>query len=166
MIRAQKGFSMVQIMIGVGILGLSMYLYMGSTGHLNKYNKEVVTKLSVERQALNLFFNIKNNPGLYQTNYNAEEFFDITNKKALMEALPLAWNDKMFIDVEECKTTDPTDEDCAGYKGRMGYVLTPHPELRGLFKLTIRVTHADLFTDDPDPNKPGFRDYTFILNGQ
>ncbi len=66
----------------------------------------------------------------------------------LMKALPLAWNDKLVTSVQECKKCP----------GRIGYILTPHSEYRGMYNLIIRITHKKYIKT--------YKDYKFIVAGE
>lgn len=143
-----KGVSLAEIMVGVGIFGVVSYIFMGSSSFMSSLNSDVKNKLNVERTVVGLFEKIQSNSSRYQITSDPSDFLSVTNKDELMKTLPLAWNDRVLVDVEECSQC----------KGRLGFIVTPHPDYRGLYKLHIRTTHLTLIDN--------FKDYSFLINGQ
>ena len=146
--KNDRGVTLAELMVAVGIFGVVVYTLTGSSTFLNKLNSNVKNKLTVERTVISLSKALQSNISNAQITYDDSTFMSMTSEEALFKNLPLAWNDKVVVDVADCKSC----------KGRMGYVLVPHIEYRGLYKLTVRVVHKTLFK--------GFKDYTFLINGK
>ncbi len=144
----EYGFTLVEVLVGFAIIGIVATGLIGGSKYLNRFSNDVENKLSVERAALSLSRNIQNNVALYQVDYNAGVFLSMTSKAQLMKELPLAWDEKTLTDVDQCPACE----------GRMGFVIEPLTTYRGLYKLTIKVTHARYIET--------FKEYTFLVNGQ
>lgn len=134
-------------MIAVGVLGVLAYNFVGSTSFLSSRNKQIEELMIMERHVNNLYENIQGNIDIYQITYNPDEFLANSDPSKINDYLPLAWDLKILTDKNSCS-------DCPG---RMGYVIVPLDSYRGLYKLTIRVTH---------PKVPQFKDYFFLINGR
>lgn len=141
------GFSLVELMIGVGILGVSIVVYIGSSDLFFKKNKSIQESVIISNYVNGIYNNIQSNLDLYQVSYNSKKFYEMTSPEELKKNLPIAWDSTKFTDKANCP-------ECPG---RMGHILEPVNGYRGLYKLTIRVIH---------PKIEGFMDYTMLLVGK
>lgn len=148
-IKNCRGVSLAELMVASGVLATVVYIFMGSSSFLNEVGKESMTKINVERVAHDLYESMQQNIAQYQVSYESDSFFTVVTKNELLKILPLAWNERVLTDVENCQSC----------KGRMGYVVTPLVGYKGLYKLTVRVTHKD------DKVIKNFEDYTYLISG-
>jgi prepilin-type N-terminal cleavage/methylation domain-containing protein len=145
--RKNSGFTLVEILVGVSILGGAILAFVGSSNFLSKKNKDTQESIVISNYVNGLYNSIQSNLDLYQVTYDSKEFYGTTSPKDLQDKLPIAWNSTMMVDKADCPLCP----------GRLGYIIEPVNGYRGLFKLTIRVTH---------PKIVGFKDYTMILIGK
>jgi prepilin-type N-terminal cleavage/methylation domain-containing protein len=146
-LKNQAGFTFMEVMATAAILGVVSYSFIGSNKFLSQSNKDINSKLSVERAALSLYRSIQTNTGAFQVTNRPADFYKMINVNELYDTLPIAWNETGVYDVSECPH-------CLG---RMGYALAPMLQYRGLYTLTIRITHKKLID--------GFKDYIFVIHG-
>lgn len=138
---------MVEVMVAAGLLGGLIYYFSGGTSFLSSRNKNLEELMIMERHVNTLSDNIQSNIDVYQITYDPKEFNANADPVKLAKYLPLAWDLKILTDVKNCLSCP----------GRMGYIIVPLDGYRGLYKLTIRVTH---------PKLPKFKDYSFLINGK
>lgn len=142
-----KGFSFVELMVAVSIFGTFVVIYIGITKNFYLNNKNVLETTVVNNYVNGIYNNIQSNIELYQVSYDSTSFINMTSAAALKQNLPLAWDSQKLSSVSSCPACP----------GRMGFIIAPIPSYRGLYKLTIRVTH---------PKIPGFKDYIMLLVGK
>lgn len=147
MIFNQRGFTFVETLVAAAVLGASVVIFSGVTKYFNQKNKDTIEAVVVSNYVNTIYNNIQSNLNIYQISYDSKAFHDAKSPDALAKILPLAWDHKVVTDVEKCPSCP----------GRMGYVIEPVNGYRGLFKLTIRVTH---------PKIEGFKDYVMLLIGK
>lgn len=145
--KKQNGFTIVEVMIAVAILGAFAYYFAGGGDFLSSRNKQIEELMVMDRHVNNLYENIQSNIDIYQITYDPKDFNDNSDPTKINAYLPMAWDLKVLTDVASC-TKCP---------GRMGFVIIPLDGYRGLYKLIVRVTH---------PKIPKFKDYTFLINGK
>lgn len=146
-----KGFSLVEIIVSLGVLGATVFLGTMALKNISVTEKEVRNDTTLDNTVHSLVGAIRSNILMQKVNFNAQTFLETTSVDKVKEILPLAWNHSIIVPKEECP-------DCPG---RIGYVVTPPNETiyRGLYQVTIRVTHEQLF--------PGsYKTYTFLVNGK
>lgn len=143
----QKGFTLIEVSVAAGILGVVLYLFTNGSSFLTQRNKQLEELMIMERHVTALYENIQSNIDVYQITYDPKKFNDNADPRKLAKYLPMAWDMKVLTSVNNCK-------DCPG---RMGYIIVPLDGYRGLYKLTIRATH---------PKIPEFKDYIFLINGK
>jgi prepilin-type N-terminal cleavage/methylation domain-containing protein len=147
MIKYNRGFSFVEVTVAAAILSMAIVAFMGSTNFFNKRTKDSQESILISNYVGGIYNSIQSNLDLYQVTYDSKDFYDTTSPEKLQEKLPLGWD----------STQISKKETCSGCVGRMGYIIEPISGYRGLYKLTVRVTH---------PKIEGFRDYTMILVGK
>lgn len=140
-----KGMSLIELMMGLGILGFVMLQIVRETTFMLKYEKRLENSIKMEKIAMDLFTSIGSNVYLYKVSYglsgmSPDDIFGNDDSR-----LPLAWNSKNILPVELCN-------DCFG---RLGHVITPLVGYRGLYKLIVRVTYPQMVE--------GSKDYTFLI---
>lgn len=133
--------------MSMGMLGVATYLLIGSSQVLQKQNKDIRESVAMERFT-NLYYDrINSNINLYKITYDPTNFLDAVTPTEIENNLPLAWNANLMTDKDKCTNC----------KGRMGYVIVPVDDYRGLYRLTIRFTHTERIK--------GYKDYTFLITG-
>lgn len=147
LIKNSAGVTFIELMVGAGILGLAVVMYMGASNFFLKKNKETLEGVVLSNYVNAIYNSMQSNLDLYQITYDSKSFHENTSPEFLRKNLPMAWDFKTITKVSEC-------EECPG---RLGYIVEPVSGYRGLYKLTVRATH---------PNIQGFRDYKLLLIGK
>jgi prepilin-type N-terminal cleavage/methylation domain-containing protein len=142
-----KGFSLVELMVSVAIFGTVVVIYIGITKNFYQSNKGILETTVVNNYVNGIYNNIQSNIELYQVSYDSSKFRNMTSALSLQQNLPIAWDATKLEDVTSCPLCP----------GRMGYIIEPVIGYRGLYKLTIRVTHPKII---------GFKDYVMLLVGK
>ena len=145
--KNNNGFSFIEILVALSILGAFIFYFTGGNSDLLKRNKNLEELMIMERHVNSLYENIQSNIDIYQITYNPKDFNNNADPTKIKKYLPIAW------DMNNLTTVS----DCSECPGRMGFVIVPLEGYRGLYKLTIRVTH---------PNISVFKDYLFLINGK
>lgn len=146
----QKGFGLVEVMIGFAILGVGTFIALQGIDFIDKKKVLIDREATQEGLLTGLIESIRINIAMEKIDFNAENFLQNTTYDAVHSSLQLCWVHDGIIPLE-------TFPQCPG---RIGYVVTPLKmgplELRGLYKVTVRMTHAELY-----PNT--FKQYEFIV---
>ncbi|MCM2348888.1 MAG: hypothetical protein NDI69_02635 [Bacteriovoracaceae bacterium] len=148
--KSEKGVGMVEVLMGFALAGVGAFIILNAVDYLGEKKSIVDKNASMENLITGLMESIRSNIVMEKIDFEADEFLNHTTFEAVEESLKLCWvNDGILL-----KADYP---DCPG---KIGYVITPmkagNMEFRGLFKVTIRLTHQELF--------PGqFKQYEFIV---
>ena len=146
----QKGFGLVEVMIGFAILGVGTFIALQGIDFIDKKKVLIDREATQEGLLTGLIESIRINIAMEKIDFNAENFLQNTTYDAVHRSLQLCWVHDGIIPLE-------TFPKCPG---RIGYVVSPLKmgplELRGLYKVTVRMTHAELY-----PNT--FKQYEFIV---
>lgn len=153
LIKEQKGFGLLETMIGFAIMGVGTFLILQGLDMFDSSKTRVDKSINLESTLSNILESVKSNIILEKVDFKAEEnFFNNTAFQDVKNSLKLCW-------VKDGVITIDNYPNCPG---RLGYVVVPLKvgtlTLRGLYKVTIRITHDELF-----PNS--FRQYEFIVKG-
>lgn len=146
----QKGFGLVEVMMGFAILGIGTTIALQGIDFIE--NKKVMIDREATQEGLltGLIESIRANVAMEKVDYAADEFLNNTTYEAVHKSLQLCWVHDGIIPLE-------TFPKCPG---RIGYVVSPLKmgpmELRGLYKVTVRMTHSELY-----PNT--YKQYEFIV---
>ncbi|HEY8279619.1 MAG TPA: type II secretion system protein [Bdellovibrionota bacterium] len=150
MMRNQRGFTLLEVMFALGILIVGTYLAAEGVNQIEDLSKDTRTLSATERQINLIVDNIRTGLGNYQISYDysreaKEELLDL-------KKLPMAWAAGVVEEVAKCepKKTCP--------QGRYGFVVQPVERFRGLYTVTLRMTHKDW--------KEPYRDYEFLVTVQ
>ncbi len=132
------GFSLLEVLIGLGLLGLGIVGVLRSTHFLAKGTRHLTSISARDRVVTSLVSEIQSNPKMYQITPEAAQAVDgagrlITELK--LSVLPLAWSNSFFGDVSACPKCP----------GRLGYVIQPVLGVPGLFQISIRVKSSEIF---------------------
>lgn len=136
-IQQQKGNSMIEILIASAIVIIVFSSTLTYVVHIKKNTQQVISSRSRSVQIQKIVQMIMSDPKLFKVNFDASEVATCTALKN--EDLPLAWDDHNIYELA----------DCPGCKGRLGYVIQPFPlqSIRGVYVVTIRITHPKLTTN-------------------
>ncbi|MFG1485298.1 hypothetical protein [Halobacteriovorax sp. RZ-2] len=144
----QKGLTLAEIVVAAGLFGVTVYAFLGGQNVFQSASKKSRSQIIQYNIVHSLYRKVASNSAIFQVDLDSEKFLSMTSLKDLNEKLPLAWNDKLVT----------STEDCLSCPGRMGYILVPHPDYRGLYKLIIRVTHRKYIKT--------FKDFEFVISGE
>lgn len=148
MSKNNQGMSLAEIMVGLGLFSVVIYQFLGGSIFLRKFSNETEESVAIENIVKSIYDNVSTNIALFKVNYDPEEFFSSVSAGELEKRLDYAWSRDVFV----------AKDKCAECPGRLGYVVVPVPQYRGLYRLVIRVTHKEKIS--------GFRDYTYLINGR
>ena len=149
----QKGFGLLETMIGFAIMGIGTFLILQGLDYFDDSKTKVDKNISMENMLSNIIESVRVNIVLEKVDFKAEEtFLANTNIADVKSSLKLCW-------VKDGIIPQNNYPNCPG---KIGYVSVPLKvgtlTLRGLYKVTVRLTHDELF--------PGqFKQYEFIVKG-
>ncbi|KYG61763.1 hypothetical protein ACLWBD_11970 [Bdellovibrio sp. HCB117] len=159
-LKNQKGISILESLLGMAMITLVGSFFISGTINMRKVAKESGTKNSLYKQINDVIENIRPNVRMYQINYSTS---DKSRSEALaLDKLPMAWGNGKILPAKECS-------ECPG---RYGFVVQASPEFKGLYLVTVRMSHKDWSQAQGDgslPSNPanyGFQDYQFVVNSQ
>lgn len=150
-LRNALGVGMIEIFIGFALIGTASYLVLNGMDFLNNKKSEADKTASIEYMISGLVESIRANINMEKIDFQAEEkFLNKYNLDEVKASLKMCWVNDGILPGESYP-------DCPG---KIGYVITPLKtgplELRGLYKVTVRLTHDQLY--------PGrFKQYEFIV---
>jgi hypothetical protein len=142
----QRGVTLVEILVGVGISTLLILLAATASYQIAKVNSKVSTSIVENRQLLNIVENIRKGVSYYQIHFDDSP--EIRNQVLATDKLIYAWSSQILANASECP-------DCPG---RMGYMIQPYREIPGLYLVTVRLTHKEW--DTP------FKDFVFTVTSK
>lgn len=139
-----KGLSLVEVLVGLGVMvtaGSAVTMALVQANYQSRKSSVIDT---TEKQILEIAENIRIAPETYQITFNYSE----QAKEDLLDPskLPMAWDKNKSVAADECK-------ECPG---RYGYIIQPFENYRGLYLVTLRLTHKTW--SDP------FREYSFVVS--
>lgn len=155
-VKNQKGFSIVEALLGLAMIGLVGSFFISGFLSMKKLSVQSGTKNALYKQINDVIENVRPNIRMYQVNYSSDE--NEKDKALALNNLPMAWGNG-FIS---------TAKKCGSCPGRFGYIIQSYPGMKGLYLVTIRMSHKDWAqtTDVTDPSQYGFYDYQFVVNAQ
>lgn len=143
-----QGTTIVEAMVGFGLVAAMGAAFVGGMVALRNTTRDTVLMSESERQVNDIAENIKAGVESYQVNFN----YDLNANEALEVAkLPMAWDSGVVAPKKMC-------QECAG---TYGYIIQPYEDYRGLYKVTLRMTHRTWISK----GEP-FRDYNFIVSAK
>lgn len=156
-LRNQKGLSILEVLIGFAMIALVGSFFVSGMVGLRKVAKDSGTKNSIYKQINDVIESIRPNVKMYQVNYLSS---DQEREQALaIEKLPMAWGNGVIAD----------KKDCSACPGRYGFVIQAYPNMKGLYLVTLRMTHKDWVTEEENgsgKSVANFVDYQFVVNAQ
>lgn len=146
-VRNQHGFSIVENLVALSLMVTSGLAIMTSILVVRGVGMEIETKSSEEKQILQIVENIRTSPENYQVAFLTG---DLDKEQILRpETLPMAWGNNMVAEASKC----------AACPGRFGYVVQPFSGMRGLYLVTLRMSHESW----KDPN---YKDFEFVVSAR
>lgn len=146
--KGNAGMSLAEIMVGVGLFAIVAYQFIGGSNFLRDFSKDTEESVAIENIVKSIYDNVSTNISLFKVSYDPDDFFAAISPSELDKKLDYAWSKDVFVAKEQCR-------ECPG---RLGYVIVPVTQYRGLYRLVIRVTHKEKIN--------GFRDYTYLISGR
>lgn len=150
--KCQSGFTLLEIMFALAILVLGVYMTVEGVNQMSELSRETKNLSTTERQITMIVDNVRTSLSQYQINY---EYSAEAKLAALqLDTLPMEWDPG----IERAVTADclgPAKK-CLG--GRYGFVVQPVEQYRGLYMITLRMTHRDW--------KEPFREFEFLVTVQ
>lgn len=152
-IHFEKGFGFLEVMIAISILGVGSFFVLEGYDMLTNSKVKIDKKLSNEITLSNIIESVRSNIIFEKVDFKAETtFLGNSGFEEVQTSLKLCLVNNGLIPLDNYPTCP----------GRLGYVVAPLKvgtlTLRGLYKVTIRLTHTQLF--------PGtFKQYEFIVKG-
>jgi type II secretory pathway pseudopilin PulG len=149
----QKGFTFIETLVGFAILGAATYAIMTGLDQIEQNKNKTDKNVSLENLISSVVEASRSNIIMEKVDFQANETFLLnTTYQAVKDSLKMCWVNDGLIPIDQ-------GMNC---QARLGYVVTPlktgNLEQRGLYQVTIRITHDELF-----PNQ--FRQYQFIVRG-
>lgn len=152
-----KGLALLEVLLGFAMIALVGSFFVSGIVGLRKVAKDSGTKNSIYKQINDVIESVRPNVKMYQVNYfNSDE----ERERALaVTKLPMAWGNGVIADAK----------DCSACPGRYGFVIQAYPNMKGLYLVTLRMTHKDWETIEEKGSgqkKTNFVDYQFVVNSQ
>lgn len=143
----QRGFSLVETLVGLGIMVSSGLAIVTTILVVRGVGVEIETRSSEEKQIMQIVENIRTAPENFQIAFVTGD----QDKETLLkpETLPMAWGNNMVAEASECE----------GCPGRFGYIVQPFQGMRGLYVVTLRMTHASW-------KEPTYKDFEFVVSAR
>ncbi len=148
--KNQRGIGMLEVLIGFGLLGVGSVIILNGVDFIGE-KKEVIDKAAIQESLItSLLESIRANVAREKIDFAPNDFLNRNTYASVQESLRLCWVNDGFVPLEafpECP-------------GRVGYIVTPlrigSMEYRGLHKVTLRITHKELFPKT-------YQQYEFIV---
>lgn len=153
LLKSQQGFGLIEVLVSMALLGVGIYTIMEGLDYIDRQKSHSNKEVAFEAMLSSVVESVRSNIILEKVDFQAsEKWLNNTTPEAVKNSLKLCWMNEGIAPLE-------TMPDC---QGRLGYVVTPSKtgnlELRGLYQVTIRVTH--------DLQFPGtFKEFNFIVRG-
>lgn len=146
----QKGMGLLEVLVGISIASVGGFIILNGIDYLGNKKAVVDKNANLENMISGIIGSIRSNIMMEKIDFEPEEFLQHTTYDAVEKSLNLCWVNDGMLPLENYPTCP----------GKIGYVVTPFKvgtmEFRGLYKVTLRMTHRELL-----PNQ--FREYVFIV---
>lgn len=143
-----RGFTIVESLIALGLVVLLGVIFSSALLSLNKTTNENLTSSTSERQLASIAENIRVGVEHYQVNFESQ---GNESEVLKLENLPMAWDSSRVLPRSEC-------ENCPG---TFGFTVRPLDDFRGLFLVTLRMTHKSWKEKGEQ-----YRDFNFVVSGK
>ena len=149
----EKGFSLLEVIVAMAIVMGTSFAVMKGFDSLNVLKSISNEKSSIESILMSQLDEIRSNIVNEKIDFKADAFLSLNTFETVNTSLVMRWNQNGIYKAS----------DCTQCKGRIGYVIEPYKVgtlvFRGLFLVTIRVTHSEIF-------KNRYRQYSYIVRGK
>ncbi|AHI06467.1 hypothetical protein BDW_09835 [Bdellovibrio bacteriovorus W] len=156
-LKNNRGLTILESLLGLAMLTLVGSFFISGTMTMRKVARDSGTKDALYKQINDVIENIRPNVRMYQINYSPT---DEERAAALaLDKLPMAWGNGSI----------ETKETCPGCPGRYGFVIQAYPDLKGLYLVTVRLSHKDWSQQSgavSSETQFGYVDYQFVVNSQ
>lgn len=146
-LKNQKGQSIVEALIALGMISVIGFTFVGGLTSLRKLSTNSLLASATDRQVADISENIKSGVQDYQVNFNYDP--DEVTKILAVKNLPMAWDVGRVAAKADCPT-------CGG---TYGYIIQPYEKYRGLYLVTLRMTHKSWVGEE-------YRDYNFVVSAK
>ncbi|QLY26993.1 hypothetical protein [Bdellovibrio sp. KM01] len=146
-LQQSKGQSIVEALVALGLISVIGLAFTGGLVQLRNTSKSSLLASATDRQVSDISENIKAGVQDYQVNFDYDPS-QIDTYLALNN-LPMQWDVGRVAAKGQCDTC----------QGTYGYLIQPYEKYRGLYLVTLRMTHKSWL-----PEK--FRDYTFVVSAK
>ncbi len=147
-ISNSKGMTLIELIVALALGIVIVVLAASSLQSINKIHSKVSVQV-IENKQMNLILkNVRKGLAQHQIQYKLNTQYGVDKEKLQRDNLYYAWDKSIVTEKENCKTCP----------GRMGYVISPHPTLKGMYVAYLRFTHKD-WGDDV------VKEYSFVLTG-
>lgn len=150
-LRNREGMTLIELLMASAAFSILATAMLAGLSYIFRNQRRVREMTTEDRMVSSLIANIRANLSLYQTNFTPANSADANGKPYvddILKDLPIAFSDDVFLPAKEC----------ASCPGRMGFVLQPYSNMPNLYKLTMRITHTELY------GKGVVREYNFIAS--
>lgn len=141
----KKGFTLIEGLVTMGLLSVMTLVFIGGVHSLKNAFKSTQLISSTDKQVQDIAENIKAGLENYQINF---DFDSDANSQLDISNLPMAWDEKKV----------GSRADCPNCAGSYGYYIQPLEEFRGLYRVTLRMTHKTWVAAGES-----YRDYVFVV---
>lgn len=142
-LRTQQGFAIVENLLAVAIVAIGSYFILTSASVFKQMSTTVETESAEDKQVLQIIENIRSSPESYQIAFIDSEQRDLVLG---VDKLPMAWSNQVVA----------TAETCPECPGRFGFMMQPFSGMRGLYIVTLRMTHKSWIES--------YKDFEFVVS--
>lgn len=143
MINNSKGFTLIETGVALGVAAIGAFMILKGMDSMRDLTEDTLLLSSNERQIHAIADNLRT--GLEQQQINFDYSDASTKRELKIEDLPMGW---------DVGISAPKDS-CPNCRGRYGYTIQVLERYRGLYQVTLRVTHKEW--------REPFRDYKFVV---
>ncbi len=145
-----RGFTILETLIALGLLSIVFVGVQSAMNHYLDQTQQAKSSSSNDQIVDSVLKKVVADVNQFQIDFGIVNTTPLNGKCTNAEPLPVAWD----IDVYT------TAKSCPNCPGKLGYWVQPLDGYRGLYKVTVRLTHTKLFGDG------NCQDYTFIVGNR
>lgn len=149
-LNSSKGFGIIEVLLAFALLGTGAYIALNAMDFIEGRKRKVDKSTSMISMISSMLESIRSNIAMEKIDFNADKFLALTTAEGVKDSLRMCWVRDGIIPID-------LYPNCPG---RIGYVVTPMKtgtmEIRGLYLVTIRLTHDKMFPGE-------FKQYEFIV---
>lgn len=128
----RQGNTLLEVAIALAILSVVILGTIQGLTQIRSIFGNIVAARIEEQEVNNVIENLRNNIALYQVTFDSST--ETLNEVLDPGRLPYAWNNAGIFPREACPVC----------QGHLGYVIRPYPMMRGVYLVTVRLTHPRL----------------------